>query len=189
MDKPSQHRIDELTRERVAVVPYDPSWPVRYAEEEAFLHGVLPSDVLLLISHIGSTAVPGCSAKPIIDVQVEVRSLDRVKRECVHLLEAHGYEFIWRPTIGEAAPFYAWFIKRDAAGHRTHHIHMVEPDRASEDRILFRDFLRAHPEEVARYEKLKHELSAAHAHDRVAYTRGKSDYIASVVANARSQRP
>ncbi|MBK6829231.1 MAG: GrpB family protein [Flavobacteriales bacterium] len=66
-----------------------------------------------------------------------------------------GYEFIWRNSIGEREPFYAWFLKRDSAGRRTHHIHMVKPDEASEERILFRNRLREHPEEAAEYGSIK----------------------------------
>ncbi|MCB0787240.1 MAG: GrpB family protein, partial [Flavobacteriales bacterium] len=86
--------------EHVEVCPYDPSWPACYQEEEILLKRVLPADLVIRIDHIGSTAVPGLSAKPIIDVQVEVRSLERVRQDVVPELEEMGYEFIWRPTIG-----------------------------------------------------------------------------------------
>jgi GrpB-like predicted nucleotidyltransferase (UPF0157 family) len=166
-----------------------PRWPVLYAEEERFLHKVLPADLVERIAHIGSTAIPGCSAKPVIDIQVEVTSEARVKREVVPLMQAHGYEFIWRPTIGERAPFYAWFIRRNEHGHRTHHIHMVEPDSASEDRILFRDHLRTHAHDLQRYETLKQALSTVYPNDRDSYTKGKSDFIASIVRKARKHHP
>lgn len=195
MDIPSglsvevQDRIRELLHERITVTAYDPRWPSLYASEEDFLGRVLPGDLVKRIAHIGSTAVPGCSAKPIIDIQVEVTSCERVKREVVPLLTEHGYEFIWRPTIGERAPFYAWFIKRNASGHRTHHIHMVEPDTASEDRVLFRDHLRSHPKDLERYETLKQALSEVYPNDRGSYTKGKTDFITSIISQARTQRP
>ena len=185
MDALFRRRLEELIKEHVDLVPYDPSWPLLYAKEEEFLRTALPVDLFIRIDHIGSTAIPGCSAKPVIDVQVVVKSLERVKQEVVPMMERNGYEFIWRPTIGERAPFYAWFIKRNTDGARTHHIHMVEPDPASEDRILFRDHLRAHPEEVARYEALKRDLALAHAEDRAAYTQGKGRFITEIVAEAR----
>lgn len=191
MDEPlvPRHRIDELVREHVDIVPYDPAWPQRYAEAETKLIRSLPPDLVTRISHIGSTAVPGCSAKPTIDVQVEVTSLQRVRNEVVPIMNDLGYEFIWRPTMGEHAPFYAWFILRDAQGHRIQHVHMVEPDQASEDRLIFRDHLRAHPAEVKRYEALKQELGIAHPNDRAAYTRGKTAYVTSIVQRAKAQRP
>ena len=187
--EPVRHdRIKELTHEHIDIVPYDVSWSRLYEQEEAFLERTLPPRLVKRIAHIGSTAVPGLSAKPVIDIQVEVKSLEDVRTGVVPVLQALGYEYIWRPTIGEQAPFYAWFIKRNAAGHRTHHIHMVEPDQASDDRILFRDFLRSHPGDVQRYETLKRALCAVYPNDRVAYTKGKTDFIASVLKQARTQR-
>jgi GrpB-like predicted nucleotidyltransferase (UPF0157 family) len=183
-----RERMLELLHERIMVTPYDRRWPAMYAEEETFLRNALPAELVIRIDHIGSTAVEGCSAKPIVDIQVEVTSLERVRGEVVPVLEAHGYEFIWRASIGEHSPFYAWFIRRDAEGTRTHHVHMVEPDRASEDRILFRDHLRQHPAEVLRYEKLKHALSETYPNDRDSYTKGKTDFILSVVKHVREQR-
>lgn len=181
-------RIAELTREPIAIVPYDERWPERYAEEEVRLVRSLPTDLVRCIAHIGSTAVPGLSAKPIIDVQVEVTSLDRVRREVVPIMKDLAYEFIWRPTMGEQAPFYAWFIKRNAQGQRTFHVHMVEPDQASVDRLIFRDELRAHPSLAGQYEALKQGLAAAHPADRAAYTLSKTPFIAEVLRRAREQR-
>ncbi|MEO8066503.1 MAG: GrpB family protein [Flavobacteriales bacterium] len=180
------HRIAELSREHIAIAPYDERWPERYAEVEMRLERSLPLDLCSRIAHIGSTAVPGLSAKPIIDVQVEVCDPDRLRREVVPIMRELGYEYIWRPTMGEHAPYYAWFIARNARGERTEHIHMVEPDAATEARILFRDFLRTHPEEALRYEALKRSLNAAHPNDRAAYTNGKTSYITSIVTQART---
>ncbi len=181
-------RIAELTREPIAIVPYDEHWPARYAQEEARLERSLPVDLVKRIAHIGSTAVPGLSAKPIIDVQVEVTSLDRVRREVVPIMQDLAYEFIWRPTMGEKAPFYAWFIKRNERGHRTFHVHMVEPDQASVDRLVFRDHLRKHPELARQYEALKQGLAAAHHTDRAAYTLSKTPFIVDVLRRARTER-
>lgn len=186
MDTVPHERISELTREHIDVVAYDAQWPARYAAIEARLARELPVGFASRIVHIGSTAVPGLSAKPIIDVQVEVAQPDRTRTGVVPLMRDLGYEFIWRPTMGERASHYAWFIGRNARGERTEHIHMVEPDEASEDRILFRDFLRAHPSEAARYEALKQELLHAHPTDRAAYTQGKTAYIRSIVQQART---
>lgn len=180
-DETTRERIEALTHEHIDIVPYDPRWAERFAEEERFLSGLLPQDLFTRIAHIGSTAVPGLSAKPIIDVQVEVVSLARARSEAVPLLTAHGYEFIWRPSIGEQAPFYAWFIKRGAQGQRTHHIHMVEPDAASIDRLRFRDAMRADASECKAYEALKRELAARYPEDRAAYTRAKTSFIQRVL--------
>ena len=104
------------------------------------------------------------------------------------MLESQGYDYFWRPTIGDAPPFYAWFIKRDpATGVRTHHIHMVEntPEFAGHwERLLFRDYLIAHPELAREYAELKTRLAASE-HDRVAYTAGKTEFVLRVTALAK----
>jgi GrpB-like predicted nucleotidyltransferase (UPF0157 family) len=187
-DSVPHQRIEELTHEHIDLVPHDPAWTGRYADLEMLLSRSLPVGLVTRMAHIGSTAIPGLWAKPIIDVQVEVITLDRVRREAVPIMCDLGFEYIWRPTMGEKAPFYAWFIQRNAKGERTAHIHMVEPDAASEDRLLFRDFLRMHSEEALQYEALKHRLRTAHPDDRAAYTQGKTAYIAAIVQRARAQR-
>ena len=181
----TQQRIEELAHEEIAIVAYDPGWPVLYSQIEATLSRSLPSDLVKRIAHIGSTAVPGLSAKPIIDVQVEVSDLGRVRTDVVPAMNELGYEFIWRPSIGELTPYYAWFIKRDDKGRRNQHIHMVEPDDASADRLLFRDYLRQHPDEAARYEALKQQLAEQFKNDRASYTWSKTGHIKAVIAKAR----
>ncbi|MGH9904542.1 MAG: GrpB family protein, partial [Pyrinomonadaceae bacterium] len=101
-------------------------------------------------------------------------------------LESQGYDYFWRPTAGEdVPPFYAWFIKRNAAGLRTHHIHMVERDFEQWDRLLFRDYLIGHPELAGEYASLKLDLALAFPNDRVAYTNGKTEFIAWVTNLAK----
>ena len=180
-----EDRLQELMQERVHMLPYDPEWAVIFRREESFLKEVLPTDLIQRIEHIGSTAIPGSSAKPTIDIQVEVNDLQRVRQEVVPVLINAGYEFIWRKSIGEQQPYYAWFIKRNTHGDRTHHLHVIEPDSASKDRLIFRDHLRAHPEAVARYEVLKHDLAVRYPNDRTAYTKGKAGFIAAILAEAQ----
>ena len=185
MDKRTEQRIKVLSKEEIHLFPHDTKWAARYTELEAELKKILPRMLVQRIAHIGSTAVPGLSAKPIIDVQVEVSDLEAIKEEVVPRMEEIGYEFIWRPTMGDEAPFYAWFIKRDDRGERSVHVHMVESGQASVDRIIFRDFLREHPDEVARYDAHKQKLAERFPKDRVAYTRDKTEYVNEVLAKAR----
>jgi GrpB-like predicted nucleotidyltransferase (UPF0157 family) len=180
-----QERIRRVTAEQIELAPYDPSWPARFEAEAAHLRACLPADILGRIEHVGSTAVPGLKAKPVIDMLVEVADLEATRRRIVPLLESQGYEYFWRPTIGDEPPFYAWFIKRDAQGARTHHIHMVEPDFAHWERLLFRDWLIAHPSDAARYAALKEHLAAKHAGGRVAYTKGKTAFIREITERAK----
>ncbi|MBI5231072.1 MAG: GrpB family protein [Coriobacteriales bacterium] len=181
-----EQRIRRVTSEPVEVVDYDPDWPASFEREKAHLLASLPAGIVVRIEHFGSTAVPGLSAKPIVDILVEVTDLEAVRREVVPILQAEGYEYFWRPTFGDhGEPFYAWFIKRDpATGLRTHHIHMVEGGFDSHwERLLFRDYLIAHPEVADRYGELKRELANDPKLDRVGYTHAKSDFIAEVMAH------
>jgi GrpB-like predicted nucleotidyltransferase (UPF0157 family) len=166
-------------REDVHIAPYDPQWPELFRQECAHLRACLPVEMLGRMAHFGSTAVPGLAAKPIVDLLVEVTDLEVARVRIVPVLESLGYDYFWRPTISpdDGLPFYAWFIKRDANGARTHHIHMIEPHFPHWESLHFRDYLIAHPEVAQEYLRLKLSLAAAHAHDREAYTNGKSDFI------------
>lgn len=188
MAKQNERRIKALSKEQIILVPYDPKWADQYAKVEAELKTVLPRMLMQRIAHIGSTAVPGLSAKPIIDVQVEVSDLETVKLEAAPKLEALGYEFIWRPTMGDAAPFYAWFIKRNDEGERSVHVHMVESGQASVDRIIFRDYLREHADTLAEYEAHKQDLAKRFPKDREAYTKHKTEFVNEVLAKARLEK-
>ncbi|HEY6214772.1 MAG TPA: GrpB family protein [Vicinamibacterales bacterium] len=183
-------RIEDLVRERIEIVPYDPRWPQMFRDEAAHLRACLPAGLLGRIEHFGSTAVPGLAAKPIVDVLVEAGDLAAARERVAPILESQGYEYIWRPTRGDdGPPWYAWFIKRDGSGARTHHIHMVEPTFVEHwDRLLFRDYLIERPDVAREYETLKRALAAESANDRVAYTRGKTAFIERVTAEAKRRR-
>jgi GrpB-like predicted nucleotidyltransferase (UPF0157 family) len=181
-----EEKIARVVKEDVAVVPYDPRWPEMFEREQRHLRACLPSDLVKRIEHFGSTAVPGLSAKPIVDMLVEVASLEETRERIVPVLEAQGYDYFWRPSWGDdVPPFYAWFIKRDLDGNRTHHIHMVESDFEHWDRLLFRDCLIEHPETARAYGALKEQLSDVHRSDRIAYTEAKTDFIKSVTEKAK----
>lgn len=129
------------------------------------------------IEHFGSTAIPGMSAKPIVDMLVEVTSLDETRKQIAPILESRGYDYYWRPSWGDdTPPFYAWFIKRDLTGHRTHHIHMVESNFEYWERLMFRDYLIEHPDIAREYSELKEKLSRIHRDNRIAYTEAKTDF-------------
>jgi GrpB-like predicted nucleotidyltransferase (UPF0157 family) len=184
MDETLKQKIQELVREQIDIVDYNPSWPRLFEKEKTFLQQISPSELLGRIEHFGSTAVSGLSAKPIIDMLVEVTSLNETKNEIVPILKSEGYEYFWRPTIGDQPPYYAWFIKRNSQGKRAYHIHMVESDSELWIRLLFRDYLRDFPAEAKRYDTLKRALYKRYAHDRVEYTQQKSAYIASITDKA-----
>jgi GrpB-like predicted nucleotidyltransferase (UPF0157 family) len=181
-----EQKIARVVREHVAVMPYDPNWPKMFARERDHLRSCLPRDLVKRIEHFGSTAVPGLVAKPIVDILVEVTDLEETKRRIAPVLEAQGYDYFWRPSWGDSTPpFYAWFIKRDESGSRTHHIHMVEAHFEHWDRLIFRDYLAQHPDVAREYGELKTHLSERHDRDRIAYTDAKTDFILAVTARAK----
>ena len=162
--------------EPVRIVEYDPAWPDRFEAERALLQDVIGDQVVGGIHHVGSTAVPGLAAKPIIDILVGVTDLHS-SRTCFEPLAKLDYLY---------APYRAdqmhWFCKPDP-DRRTHHLHVVpaDSDRFREE-LAFRDHLRAHPETAAEYAALKRELATRFEHDREAYTQAKGDFIRSILS-------
>ncbi len=185
-----EQKLARVLSETVAISPYDPIWPRLFREEADRLRALFPGAFIRRIEHFGSTAVPGLSAKPIIDLLIEVSSLYETRRVLAPILESQGYDYFWRPTAGsDTPPFYAWFIRRDPRSLvRTHHLHMVEQHFSEHwDRLLFRDYLIAHPDVAREYEQLKYRLAALHPNDRVVYTREKGVFINAVTERARKE--
>jgi GrpB-like predicted nucleotidyltransferase (UPF0157 family) len=183
-----EQRIARVAREEIVIAPYNPAWPAWFREERAHLQSCLPRDLIGRVEHFGSTAVPGLAAKPIVDVLVEVTDLHEVSNHVAPLLESQGYDYFWRATHGDdGPPFYAWFIKRDGRTRaRTHHIHMVEHHFSEHwDRLLFRDYLIDRPDVAKAYQYLKVRLASEFPCDRVAYTRGKTEFIVAVTTEAK----
>ena len=173
-----KERIKQAVQEEVVIVPYNPDWPRMFEEEKKHLFDCFPHQIIKRIEHFGSTAIPNLSAKPIIDILVEVTSLEETKKVIVPILTAQGYDYFWRPTYGDnGPPFYAWFIKRDTNGNRTHHIHMVEREFEHWDRLFFRDYLIEHLRLIKEYQQLKLHLAESFPNDRVAYTNAKTEFI------------
>ncbi len=183
-DQPTH--VTKALQEEVAIQPYDPAWPHLFEEEKQQLLATLPKELIGRIEHFGSTAVPGLASKPIIDMLVEVASLEAVHRTIAPILERLNYDYFWRPKyLGSDDIGYAWFIKRDPQGKRTHHIHMLEKSSGDWERLLFRDYLIDHPDVAKQYEALKYELVEKHAQDRRAYAQAKTDFINRITQTAK----
>lgn len=181
-----EEKIARVIAEEVDIVPYDHRWPDMFEQERIHLLSCLPNELIRKIEHFGSTAIPGFSAKPIVDMLVEVASLDDTRQRIAPVLETQGYDYFWRPTWGnDTPPFYAWFIKRNSAGKRTHHIHMVEAGFEHWDRLLFRDYLIEFPEIAGEYGELKTKLSDTHRKNRVLYTEEKGAFIRAITQRAK----
>jgi len=181
-----EERIKRVVQEDVTISQYNPDWPQMFEQEKEHLLSCLPNELIKRIEHFGSTAVPNLSAKPIIDMLVEVTSLEETKQKIVPVLESQGYDYFWRPTFGDdTPPFYSWFIKRDSKGNRTHHIHMMENDFEHWERLLFRNYLIKHPDVAQEYQDLKLRLSNDYPNDRIAYTNGKTEFIVRITKIAK----
>jgi GrpB-like predicted nucleotidyltransferase (UPF0157 family) len=167
--------------EEVRLVAYNPLWPALYAAEIARVRAVLPEDLVLECAHFGSTAIPGMLAKPVIDMLVMVASLAEARAQAVAPLETLGYSY-WAENPRKDRMFLVRGLP--PAPTRTHHLHITEPGGELCTRLKFRDYLRAHPDEAARYAMLKTELAQRHRTDREAYTEAKSDYVIGVLAKA-----
>jgi GrpB-like predicted nucleotidyltransferase (UPF0157 family) len=175
--------VSRALAEQVVLSDYDPDWPAQFEAEAAHLRRLLAGIRIGRIVHIGSTAVPGLLAKPIIDLMVEVPDFGCVRQSIAPILRDAGYDFFWRPvTPGDAEIDYAWFLKRDAAGRRTHHVHMAPPGSRYWDRVTFRDRLRADAALAAEYGEVKRAALAAAGGDRTAYARAKGAFVRRVLS-------
>lgn len=160
-------------RTEVALHPHDPAWADLAAQYSAALATVL-GDTLVVIEHIGSTAIPGISAKPVIDLMPVVSSLEAV--DVVRpRIEALGY--VWKGEFGLAGRRYCT-MSDPATGARLVHVHILQRGSGDVDRMLaFRDYLRAHPDEAHAYEREKQRAAALHPNDSLAYNEEKSAWI------------
>jgi GrpB-like predicted nucleotidyltransferase (UPF0157 family) len=162
----------------IVIVTYDPCWPARFAEESALISGVFAA-CMIGIHHIGSTAVPGLPAKPIIDMLLVVENIVDVDRRNDEMMRL-GYEA--KGEMGISGRRYFTKGKDEA---RTHHLHTFESNNpAVEKHVDFRDYLIEHPEEAENYGKLKKELSEKHRNDIESYMAGKDPFIKEILARA-----
>jgi GrpB-like predicted nucleotidyltransferase (UPF0157 family) len=171
-----------MTR-KVEVVPHHPNWHSAF-ETESKQIAVGIGDNAIAIHHIGSTAIDTIYAKPIIDILVEVRSIDKVD-DRNSAMQALGYE-----CMGEfGIPDRRFFRKDNAAEIRTHHIHTFEIDSAQIDRHLsFRDYLNAHPDTARKYSELKQALAQRYPTDIQRYMDGKDGFIKEIDRQAANWR-
>ncbi|HLO97892.1 MAG TPA: GrpB family protein [Fimbriimonas sp.] len=163
-----------LPQHRVEIHPYDPNWPLLFAQEAQRLQTSL-GDWALDIQHIGSTSVPGMPSKPIIDIAIAVQDFEQAF-DTVPLMAELGYNF--RGEVGVKRRHF-FMLGRP----RTHHIHMLEQNsQAWKYRVGFRDFLVANPESAREYMELKQRLAAEFPRDIASYSNGKESFIDSILA-------
>lgn len=169
--------------DEILLVEYDPRWPEMYKTEAERVQSALPTGLVRAVEHFGSTAIKGLTAKPIIDILVAVRSVQEAREVAVSPMESLGYAF-WADNPKRDRLFFVKGLPPDAP-QRTHHVHMTELNSEMWEQLLFRDYLRIHPEEASRYGALKLELMERYRDDREAYTGAKSAYIEEIMSLAR----
>jgi GrpB-like predicted nucleotidyltransferase (UPF0157 family) len=173
----------------VVLVDYDPVWSDRFLEQACCLTAILQPWLAAPVEHVGSTAVPGLRAKPVVDILAPVVSLARAQA-AIAALTADGWLF-WPDDPNREHRL--WFL-RPRPEARTHHLHVIEHGHpAAHAERAFRDALRSDPALRDAYAALKDRLAARHRTDRNAYTEAKSDFIRAVLhasgADATSRRP
>ena len=171
----------------VEVVPYDPQWKTAFEAESQQIVKALAKN-LVVIHHIGSTAIPHIYAKPVIDFLIEVKDIDLVSEQTPAMV-ALGYE-----AMGEYGLIGRRYFRKDASaefssaacavrkenppGIRTHHVHIYEIYSPEIERHLaFRDYMIAHPEEAEQYSQLKQELAQKYPEDIEGYMDGKDEFV------------
>ncbi|MEW5957889.1 MAG: GrpB family protein [Chloroflexota bacterium] len=169
-------------KRKIVVVPYDRRWPAMYRSAAGQLASLLGPE-LISIHHIGSTSIPGLSAKPIIDIMPVVRNINRVDRFDLALIGL-GY----KPLGENGIPGRRYFFKGGDL-NQTHHVHMYEPDNPEVARHLdFRDYLAAHPQQARQYAQLKEQLARQFPYDIDAYIAGKAGFINETIDQAHRGR-
>jgi len=173
-------RWSNAESDRIEICSYSPSWPARFAEEAAAIHRVLGDGFSYSLEHVGSTAVPGLVAKPIIDIVIIVPDRERWLF-LIEPLQRLGYVY-WADNPDKSKMFFVKGMSPFGTG-RTHHVHVHTPADARAT-LCFRDYLVGHPEEAVRYAALKRELAARFPTDRDAYTQSKAEFVREMLQKA-----
>jgi GrpB-like predicted nucleotidyltransferase (UPF0157 family) len=161
----------------VIIVPYDPEWARRFQQLAEKLRAALQSKALR-IDHIGSTAIPGLAAKPVIDIQISVAALEPV--------EAYGralesLRYVFRADNTDLSKRYF----REKPGTRRTHIHVRQAGSWGEQlNLLFRDYLRVHEQDASQYAQVKIELAERYRNDRMNYVAAKAEFIWEILMKA-----
>ena len=170
-----------LKRGTVSLMPHDPQWALRAADTITLLKSAL-QDAAVDIQHVGSTAIMGIHAKPIIDIAVGMRNFSVVP-DYIPILEPLGIHYRKQDVQGQHL-----FIVGEG-DIRTHHIHFVEwNDETWNNYVNFRDYLNTFPEKALEYDALKQQLAAENQNDRGSYTAGKQMLISQLLWEAQQWR-
>ena len=164
---------------KIEVVNYQSDWPQKFIAEKALIDSII-NPIKIAIEHIGSTSVPGLSAKPIIDILVEVSSLEELD-SLNDKFENAGY----KPKGEYGIQGRRYFQKGGNA--RSHHIHAFEPDNINAfNHRIFRDYLKSHPAISSEYAEIKKQAAKQCNHNSHAYMALKNDFIEAHLKKALS---
>ena len=156
---------------KVEVVPYRTEWTLQFELEATLLRRIFGKQ-LVAVYHFGSTAIPGISAKPIIDILLTVRDIACADRLALRLKKL-GYV-----AVGEYGITGRRFFYKGTEDLRTHHLHVYAYDNPHVLRhIAFRDYLRSHPIPARRYAQLKEQLASQFPEDMEGYVQGKNEFV------------
>ena len=173
-----------MNRQPVIIVDYDPNWPNVFEAEKAYILNVA-GEFIIALEHIGSTSVPGLGAKPIIDILAGVRTLAEGRQTIAPLTAQLGYEYM--PEYEVEMPYRLYFHKHPPVGDQFH-LHMVETTSEFWERhLLFRNYLRVHPEAAQEYDRLKRRLAEEYRTQREAYTDAKTEFVRAIEVKARAE--
>ncbi len=164
--------------DKYVFVDYDPIYVTYFLEEKQRLYSILGKNTL--VEHMGSTAVPGLGGKGIIDILVGVKALDDAKK----LLEHAGYEFKEIASTPQRL-----FFKRNYGDtiHRRVHIHLITENPKESHEVAFRDWLCAHPEDLAKYAAIKREAVVHAKGEGELYRKYKEEIILQITKKACSR--
>lgn len=166
----------------ITIVEYNPAWPELFKIERDKVLAAI-GDHVEAVEHIGSTAVPGLAAKPVIDIIIGVDTLAEADVYCVEPIIKLGYEYV--KAFEKDTPFRRYFRKNDREDIRTHQIHLVEIGGDWWTRHLaFRDYLRVHDDAREAYEQLKRDLATRDFATVSEYAEAKTDFIRSIEEKA-----
>ncbi|MFW9923521.1 MAG: GrpB family protein [Candidatus Thorarchaeota archaeon] len=171
--------------DQIEVIEFDENWFLKFDKEKSILENILGS-LILQIEHIGSTAIQGLAAKPIIDIMIGVESLEKAN-ECIPYLEKLGYEYI--PEHENELPNRRFFRKPPRGStKRDFHIHIVVLGSSFwRKQLFFRDYLRSNINARIDYGNLKKELAIKYHDNRYEYTNAKTEFILNILSQANDK--
>lgn len=186
----NNHETDEERQARIYPIilsEYNPAWPEWFAEEKANLEGLIGVENIARISHCGSTSVPGLTAKPTVDILLEIAETIDIE-ELIALMPNKEYICLRKEGNSLSVHDRVMFLKGytdTGFADKVYHIHVRYP--GNYDELHFRDYLIAHPETAAEYAALKRSLWKNFEHDRDGYTEAKGKFIRTVTEKIKEK--